>query len=647
MFKLVSTITLPIAIPSCVDGNTTRESSRNSSQATSLDSSGGGLFHVASKRTGVRRALSQGSLPLWGDGFGLDGLFQDGSRSCIERFFLGQSKAPLTLLLDKISSSKHNSLGSVNRALAGFDQQVSGLLSLEKRQQFVNQIDQLKLKIVGIVGLTLPELRTEPLPLCVKDELTADKVVSFFIKALPKMCDGEAFKDFTKLVGAYNSGVFAIKETLFLDEDSAAISWKPRNPFLFVWCRILIEETGHPALQLLSGNTAGELRSKTGIELSPEVLRSRSYDAFTKFVLPLTCADDIADVVQDGQLLAHFTKVFELDEYQKLLNLDPSKKSQTLPRKYSAYKPFFELYIKTFQGAMRDFESLVGPSVVAREWPSICASWKIVMDCLRQSVAINRDFVDGRHEVTVHAVNSEEDVLAQNMLMSFFKQLEKVIVCEYALEDPSLSYLRADIIFKNAEILGHAANHWATLATEIAQGDYSNTILIMLNCEISHQLSLRETTFREYCESCRDVFVELPRGVSSFSSLLAHLKTLDQDAVRVASRLLGDAFIDRTDPSFRADFSTAISPKDLFHCVTKYTPDKEGDLAKIVSEKKRLSALVLDLVRKTNVMETYGVRIGSKFKDIEKVIAVNPAFTPFVQGVRDLVSLYLACKREI
>ena len=602
----------------------------------------------------VYRSLSLGDLVLSHD----DVIDQKKPtvQSIVEAYFSLDMTLAATRLFEKI---KNKNRASVEDALRVFVANVR----VSEDPRMVAVLDKIKLKLVAVVGFVLPELRQEALPFRIKARLTSANVVSFFLKAASQIFDETTFTGVNKLVAQYNVHVLEIKKHLFNTEDSQAIGWKPRNSFLFVWCRILIEETGHPALEALTLAPAQMLENRwiSGYQMRAEDLRRTSYDIFSKFVLPLTCADDIADTLQDKSLLTFFTDVFNVDSYSafKHINADAKAVMMVPKSKYAAYRPFFKFYITTFQSAMNELETLVGEPCMQAAWGEIRESWQIVMTCLHQSIDINQELISTRHAAIPMNVKADEMMLAQNMLMSFFKKLEKHIISAYTIPDPVLSNLQRDTVFEKAEILGHAANHWATLVREIEEGDYSNTLLILLDQQISAALLAEDRTFSKYCNAHFKDHKGLPPSVTSFRALLSHLKGLDAQIVSHGAKILSAISYDSN------ALLACASSKDLCKFVDQQCAfvdvavDEEAffsssddafltlktELRGFSIEKQALSQLVLNLAKKLRVFESYGERIDSIFDQM--VEAADPTFSDYISGVENLVALYLACKREI
>jgi hypothetical protein len=563
----------------------------------------------------------------------------------IHHFFRDTEFAPLDVLLHRITKSQSDdlsSLGAVHDALNLFEKGLSTLLEASQLRGFVTQINQLKLKIVGVVGLTLPELRQEALPSRVLEGLTPFKIVDFFLKVLPQICLGTTFGNFKALITEYNSHVLSVKQDLFDREDGRALGWKPRNPFLFAWCRVLIESTGHPSLAVLKKTTDRVFARDDGFSMTAGNLQQKSYDTFTKFVLPLTCADDIADILQDSVLLNFFTDVFKLENYSDLRRVDSESIAAGFSEPHSGYKSFFQFYVKTFKDAMNEMALLVGEPALDANWAVINNSWQKVMACLHQSVAINKTLTEGA-SVDAQSIKAEELMLAQNMLMSFFKELEKIIISVYGVPDTISSHEGSRAVFEKAEILGHAANHWATLSREVGEGDYSNTILLILEATVTHQLACNDGDFAAFCK--KKLQMELPAEVTSFPRLLAYLKEIDQRVVGLAIPALKAMGWGRSDA---ADLLQSTSP----YVLSKYIFDRSGtniaELDSLCEEKKRLSQLVVSLAKRLHVFETYGERIEFIFDQLDASAAPrSDLFAEYISGVEDLVTLYLACKREI
>lgn len=503
-------------------------------------------------------------------------------------------------------------------------------------------VEKMACKLAGIVGIVLPELHSENIPERIRAKLTVEKITDFFLEVASKVNVVGVLDYFEQDLVRYNGAVGNIKKHLFYSEDQHAIGWKPRNPFLFTWCRILIEKTGHPAVR----NGIGE----RGLSHN---LIDQLYNSFTKFVLPLTCADDVADIVRDKDLLSYFADFLSgIESYAALKSINIDSQVERLPKKYEIYSDFFRLYLSTLSSALISVSEILGDSAMERNWDIIQSSWESVMKCLRQSVDINHLLTSGQYVVTIQEVNVDEIILSQNMLMSFFKVLEDVVITEYNLSDPTARNPKRAIIFEKAEILGHAANHWATLPREVGEGDYSNTILVILGCTLTHHLELRRNTFSDYCKS---VFkVDLPKKVVSFGDLLSYLRRLDREAVILAVKALDGS------SNFEDRLQFANSPRDLLNLVREHSCTVPTKLEEVVRVKEALSDLVLNLAKKLDILEIYGSRIDSIFSELEQATKLRTSaqsvpgiskdegpFASFIDGVEDLVALYLACKKEI
>ncbi|MGE4169933.1 MAG: hypothetical protein AB7F28_04360 [Candidatus Margulisiibacteriota bacterium] len=514
-------------------------------------------------------------------------------------------------------------------------------LGITEKELFNSKICSIAKRLITVLGKIVPIYRTQNLPAQIKDKFTPYEVARFFTNIAKQSSRGGPFQEFAINLEEYNKSVLDIKAALLAQNDGKAIDWRPRNAFLFSWCRVLIEETGHPALQ------EADAQSKESL-----------FDTLTSFVMPLTQADDVADYLQDKELLRFFTEAFKTSSYTAFLEKDHSAQIASLERKSPACVPFFKLYLRLFKEGMAQFEKLVGTPALSDAWPQISQAWEKVMLCLQRSVTINESLGTIQKDL-----DRKEEELAQNMLMSFFKVLERCYINAKGIQNSLTAQApsESETMFAGGEMVGHAANHIATFEREIRARDFSNTIVWILADLISSQQQLTHTEFSQLCKDLEvDSGIELPDDIRTFPELLEFSRTLGDRVLTQALEIVASSTATDKKSRFEERFRTCSSHLEVATIVSDIYGDDSGNEEKIIKiqqdaqQRQAISELILRLSQNpsTNAHETYLRRFNNGVQKLSRLSNSMPKSVVehanrYLEGVYRLAAMYMLLKTSI
>ncbi len=497
----------------------------------------------------------------------------------------------------------------------------------------------------------------------VRDVLNTDVVISFTARVMKKIASGQGpFSNSKDILLRYNMEVAALKSELLLAHQFEALSWKSRHEFLFLFCRELIEDTMHPLIRYM-------VVSET--ENSPKVRKDvpRLLDCCSKFVLGIVIPDDIADNIQVKEILQYFVDAKDLTVDDWLGKPDDAALTalrKEVKQNQPKYLGLFDLYCDLWKDCVRDLAEVIGLPVLKAKWGEIQAAWILVMKCLQESVDINTSPYTPSTYGASSTSHQTEALLANNMLMTFFKAIEGVYLNSLTFTSPYMfrhALVRTfQVLCQSAEYIGHSANHIATAKKELYEHDYTNNTFMVIGDALTAYLDDKSLDFVDYAKSLN---LDLAKkaavtDIDTFNSILFSLKDLDKAINNSICTLLalGSSLHGQFEVGFKdcKDVTETVRLARVIFRGRDGCKDVLDELDKLTEKREARIQLILQAIEDPvhEGFKTYLSGLQDKAGDmrvqVTKITSARPEFADvfedYLNGVRKLFVLYLLFKSE-
>ncbi len=502
------------------------------------------------------------------------------------------------------------------------------------------------MKLLVVVGKTLPALRARAeIPDAVRYLFATDRAVSFMEEVMT-YASREPFLHFNSHLAAYNTFVLDIKLLLLNQSSEKAISWKPRNEFLFLWAIDLIESTTHPVFQVLK-------KLPDAIFGGPDNKKKFSgfltnfFGTLSKTVFGITIVDDIADCIQNKPL----TQLFANAPFQNQRDLEQSKR--TIASEFPEYVNLFNLYAQVWKEIRLEIKVLIGNDAIFYErWPKMLTSLKTVMESLLFSIDLNEN--PSLFESEAH-IKSIENNLAANMMMTFYKTVEEVMLEAMGIDRFVPAGVRDRLFeaFKWGEVIGHSGNNLATLRRELCEGDISNTLIFVADFKLRAELSVLDSTFTRYVSKKSSYQgLSLPDNIQSLIDLAEYIKILDKQIVAGIMGIISDL-----PDGIKREINKTLAPDNVMKILAQYVPQATKEmhrnllegLTRLDEQKHAVLALLTEILEDPDlrVANSYYRRVLTDFEKLREAQPLVVGMTDYIKGVEKLFGTYLVFKSEL
>lgn len=323
-------------------------------------------------------------------------------------------------------------------------------------------------------------LRDSELPAFVK-ELLLDQVPDMS-RILAEMAVRPVHTLLSKSTGGshfdeYQSVSLALKDALIRSKDRAGITFSGRSIKLFSWCQAELKETRHPLVGFLMEKLADNPESR---QMADDMF-SRLEDISNLLILQIACGDDIADNIQDEELVPLFVSIPLSDavcEQREFLGREAASRFVQEHRD-GIFFPYYETAVTIWDDAIVQLRHLFGDHWNAIE-PDFVKLHEKVMHSLTYSILMNIDPLDPKIDL-----GNILDNLAPNMMVECFRFLEKALTLQIAqsrgISLPEADFEICDAIVAQSQKSASLANSTATASREMRESDISNPIPFELN----------------------------------------------------------------------------------------------------------------------------------------------------------------------
>ncbi len=503
--------------------------------------------------------------------------------------------------------------------------------------------------LMKVIRVAVEDLLPDPrIPESMKPYLNTDNII-YFISILYKRMPQGSFRESQTSIRRYTKLVNDIQAKLIDHNHPKALEFKPRKEFLINWCRILIETTSHPLLLNERENAAYMTANKDKLD--------QLFGAEAKLVLFICMVDDIADILQDEKLLSYFINIPDLISLPADQVSNEIKKIMVTMKKdgYGEYAEFFEFAGEMWSESIFEIHTIMdhelAEDIRSRETleAAIITNIKKVMFSMSQSVSINV-----RPETFKGHYDDVERDLAPNMLMTFFKAIEKGLLKSEKREIDPKTEATLDRIFEMGEIIGHSGNNIATLMREIQNGDISNTLILIIDAKLRSDLSLWGMSFNRYLDS---LFASQAHNISetiiSFLELAVECSKSNKKLMALATEFCTAKKVELHE--FADTLSDIKNDEEIHQFKTKYLQHDDDQRFQEIMKELQHKSIVLKAVqlilddKKTTPLQTYYERINTYFDKIMRefdTISV-PGSDQYVKGIYNLFVLYLLFKSDM
>ena len=507
------------------------------------------------------------------------------------------------------------------------------------------------IKMIQIVGHVIPGLEASSIPPGFKDNLKIGNVLDFTLNVISIM-QRKAFSDDIPLLEAYNAEVLKIKASLIEAGHPKALNWFARTDFLFFWCRALIEKTAHPMLQTLKRLPASQYLDGDLDRKKVHKFLSNFWDTLSKFVLFVVFVDDVADDIQDPTLLKPFLDIPGEVNWDGTLDDSSEQHIRDIATTHPEFSGFFRLYVNTWTDCIKEVRALVGDDVLMKAyWPSLIEAVRDVLKSMSFSVSLNLNPQEYRGKIE----RIEAD-LAVNMLMSFYKTLEAMILHSCYGRVPKTAELTP--LFTLGEVIGHSGNNLATLRREITQGDLSNTLIFMIDSCISSYLSLSRRSFNSFIQHFSSHLVIPGVGEKSFNfiSLLDQVTNIDKHVSKLIAEIINGVEPTSEKARYLANLVKIKTVEKMIAWLDSQTLASphisiRDEIRRLLDEKRQYLDLIDSILvdPRITALLTYYDRIQV---DLEHMYEIkdelrHPGMGQYIEGVRDLFVMYLVFKSDM
>jgi hypothetical protein len=266
-----------------------------------------------------------------------------------------------------------------------------------------------------------------------------------------------------------------LKAALIMHKDPAGVTFSGRSLKLFSWCQAELKETRHPLVNVLLARLSEETRKEA------EVKFDRLADISNLLVLQITCGDDIADNIQDEELVPIFVSIPLSDKAREAQGsmCRAAALAFVIEHRGGIFAPYYETAVTIWDDATSQLRGLFGAHWDTIE-PDFLQLHEKAMHSLTYSILMNIDPLDP-------AINlgSILDNLAPNMMIECFRFLEKALTLQIAASEsislPESDFAICDGIVVQSQKSASLANSTATASREMRESDISNPIPFELN----------------------------------------------------------------------------------------------------------------------------------------------------------------------
>ena len=377
---------------------------------------------------------------------------------------------------------------------AGGNQKMSGLaqvgfssLELPEGSSFVAQANQRLKQIEGAFPHPILSSMAKNLKSVLQDPGLPNFIKAVLVAQIPNMArilEQMASRPVDTLLnssagsshfGQYQEVSLALKNALIGSKDRAGITFSGRSIKLFSWCQAELKETRHPLVNVLLAGLSGETKKET------EVKFDRLADICNLLILQIACGDDIADNIQDEELVPIFVSIPLSDEARAAQGgMSRAEASAfVLDHRGGIFAPYYEAAVTIWADAMSQLRLLFGSHWDTIE-PDFLQLHKQVMNSLTYSILMNIDPLDP--DINLGSIL---DNLAPNMMVECFRFLEKALTLQLAASQeislPESDFAICDRIVVDSQRSASWANSAATASRELQESDLSNFIPFELN----------------------------------------------------------------------------------------------------------------------------------------------------------------------
>jgi hypothetical protein len=389
--------------------------------------------------------------------------------------------------------------------------------SLES-ESFLARLSDVSVKSFSMeesLAVSLAALPESPIRTLIEKNLPkvlSDTELPFFIKELliervPNMADVLSTmakrdrdsllldRDKKSFFPRYAAASRALKANLIMHKDPAGVTFSGRSIKLFSWCQAELKETTHPIVGFLMAKLEQPAKAEA------EKLFAHLADISNLLVLQITCGDDIADNIQDRNLVPFFVDIPLSDSIRAQNGARSKAESREFVSQHrdGIFLEYYDTAVALWDDAMSQLSDIFGAN-----WESIKAEFLMLHAKVGRSLtySILMNITPHDPDITLTTIM---DNLAPNMMIECFRFLEKSLVrqisatCDISL--PEEDIIRCDSIVSQSQKSASLANSTATAAREMRENDISNPIPFELNNAYMFSLKSGEDSFVANFES--------------------------------------------------------------------------------------------------------------------------------------------------